>query len=79
MKRVKRYELAQLVIIGAVVSMSQTCIVYNVYIGLEQRRPTNPIGGDSNKSQGIGCWSTVNTLQSGLPQNNQVFSHENYR
>ena len=50
-----------------------------LYIGLEQRRPTNPIGGDSKKSQGIGCWSTVNSLQSGLPQNNQVFSHENYR
>ena len=44
-----------------------------LYIGLEQRRPTNPIGGDSKKSQGIGCWSTVNSLQSGLPQHNQFF------
>ena len=59
------------------ICLEQHCVeesdVYCSYIGLEQRRPTNPIGGDSNKSQGIGCWSTVNSLQSGLPQNNQVF------
>ena len=54
---------------------------WDLYIGLEQRRPANPIGGDSHKSQGIGCWSTVNTknsLQSGL-KIIKFFSHENYR
>ena len=53
---------------------SRLCVEeWDLDIGLEQRRPTNPIGGDSHKSQGIGCWSTVNSLQSGLPQHNQVF------
>ena len=52
-----------------------------LYIGLEQRRPTNPIGGDSKKSQGIGCWSTVNSLQSPVWTLKIIkfFSHENYR